>query len=77
MSEPDHRTSTPGEPLDPEQRISELRERHQALDLRLQQLDGQISLTPEEQVERKQVQKLKLLCKDQIAILQHAAEKKA
>ena len=53
-----------------EQQIAELKSKHQELDNRLLVLDGQISLTTEEQVERKRIQKLKLYCKDQIALLQ-------
>lgn len=58
-----------GEPT-VEEKISELRERHRSLDKRLQELDSQISLTSDEQLERKRIQKMKLLCKDQIALLQ-------
>ncbi len=46
--------------------IESLREEHQALEARLQELDGQVWLTPEEQIERKNCQKLKLLKKDKI-----------
>lgn len=40
---------------------------HQALERRLGELDGLAHLTPEEQMERKRVQKLKLAGKDRIA----------
>lgn len=40
---------------------------HQELERRLEELDGLPHLTPEEQVERKQVQKRKLAGKDRIA----------
>jgi uncharacterized protein YdcH (DUF465 family) len=44
---------------------------HEHLDLerRLEKLDGRAHLTPEEELERKQVQKLKLAGKDRIAEL--------
>jgi uncharacterized protein YdcH (DUF465 family) len=40
---------------------------HQNLESRLEELDGRLHLTPEEELERKQVQKLKLAGKDRIA----------
>lgn len=55
-------------------RVSRLREKHRTLDARLQQLDAHIALTSDEQVERRRLQKLKLLCKDQIALLRRAAD---
>jgi len=66
---PEH--DQPSGPLDPvvQEKILELRERHRTLDKRLKELDTQISLTSEEQLERKRIQKMKLLCKDQIALL--------
>ncbi len=53
-------------------RIRRLRDKHRTFDARLQQLDAHIALTSEEQLERKRLQKLKLLCKDQIALLRRA-----
>ncbi len=52
-----------------EEQIEELRTLHHELDLRLQQIDSHISLTTEEQIERKEIQKKKLFYKDQIALL--------
>ncbi len=42
----------------------ELKREHRALERRLEELNGFVYLTPEEQYERKQIQKLKLQKKD-------------
>lgn len=49
--------------------IAELRREHAALEEQLTALDNKLYLTPNEQVERKRVQKLKLAKKDQIHML--------
>ena len=46
--------------------IEALRAEHQRLEERLDELDAQVWLTPEEQIERKNCQKLKLAKKDRI-----------
>lgn len=43
---------------------------HGELETRLESLDAHVYLTPEEQLERKQIQKQKLLLKDKIRALQ-------
>lgn len=49
--------------------ISQLRLEHEQLEARLEELDRNLYLTPEEQFERKRIQKLKLRKKDQIQAL--------
>ncbi len=46
--------------------IGQLRNEHERLEARLETLDSNAYLTPNEQLERKRVQKLKLRAKDQI-----------
>ncbi len=50
--------------------IASLRREHAELDRKLEALNGRPYLTPQEQVERKRIQKLKLLKKDKIEMLQ-------
>ena len=50
--------------------VMALRALHQELEQRLSILDAHVYLTPEEQVERKQIQKKKLRLKDRMQILQ-------
>ncbi len=45
---------------------------HGELEERLQSLDGHVYLTPEEQLERKKIQKKKLLLKDRIRAMESA-----
>lgn len=51
------------------ERLQELQMQHHALEQRLAELDAHLSLTPEEQVERSRIKKLKLAMKDEIARL--------
>jgi hypothetical protein len=52
--------------------ITQLRAEHLELEKRLAELNSHISLTPEELVEKKRIQKLKLAKKDAIqALLSH------
>ena len=51
--------------------LQQLRDEHQALEARLSELNSHIYLTPEEQVEKKRIQKMKLAKKDQIQHLLH------
>lgn len=53
--------------------IDSLREEHQALEDRLTELNSRPYLTPSEQAEKQTIKKLKLLKKDQIAILTREA----
>ena len=53
-----------------EVRIDELRAEHRQLDQRLNELDNRVWLSPDEEYERKTCQKLKLLKKDQIYVLE-------
>ena len=53
--------------------VEQLLNEHQELERRLENLDRHGYLTPAEQIERKTIQKLKLLKKDQIAILTRQA----
>ena len=46
-----------------------LKQEHSELQARLEELDNRIYLTPQEEFERKTIQKLKLQKKDQIAAL--------
>jgi uncharacterized protein YdcH (DUF465 family) len=46
-----------------------LRERHGEIEKRLAELDRHLSLTPDEQIERSQLKKEKLLNKDRLARL--------
>ena len=46
-----------------------LQQEHSELQARLQELDNRLYLTPQEEFERKTIQKLKLQKKDQIAAL--------
>jgi hypothetical protein len=49
--------------------VTKLKQEHQKLEQRLDELNELVYLTPEEQRERKEVQKLKLLNKDKVAVL--------
>jgi hypothetical protein len=49
--------------------LAELTAEHEALEARLRELDRFVYLTPDEQLERKRIQKLKLQKKDQIQAL--------
>ena len=49
--------------------IQRLRQEHSELENQLSVLERRLYLTPDEQVERKRIQKLKLLKKDEIALL--------
>lgn len=61
------RPSGPGNEI-----VAALQAEHQALEARLAELDRHLSLTPEEQVERSRLKKLKLQMKDRMADLQRA-----
>jgi len=50
--------------------LERLRAEHRALDVRLAELDRHLSLTPEEQVERARIKKLKLATKDRMLRLE-------
>ncbi len=50
-------------------RLLQLRAEHRALEARIAELDRHLSLTPEEQVERARLKKLKLATKDAITRL--------
>jgi uncharacterized protein YdcH (DUF465 family) len=63
----DRHESTPQE--DSAEALVRLRAEHKDLETRLEELDGNVYLTPDEQFERKRIQKLKLKKKDQIASL--------
>ncbi len=47
-----------------------LKSEHETLDLRLEQLDRHLSLSPEEQYEKQVIKKRKLILKDRIAHLE-------
>ena len=49
--------------------VTKLKQEHQKLEQRLDELNQLVYLTPEEQRERKEVQKLKLLNKDKASVL--------
>ncbi len=49
--------------------LVQLQDEHAALELRLEQLDALIYLTPDEQLERKTIQKQKLRLKDRMTSL--------
>jgi uncharacterized protein YdcH (DUF465 family) len=55
--------------LETEQLLEQLRAEHRAIEVRLAELEGHLSLTPAEQIERAQLKKLKLAKKDQMAQL--------
>jgi hypothetical protein len=46
--------------------LDQLRDEHQELEARLEALDRNVYLTPDEQFERKRIQKMKLQTKDRI-----------
>ena len=50
----------------PQLRIARLRAEHQQLESRLDELNALVYLTPDEQFERKRIQKLKLQKKDML-----------
>lgn len=56
------------------EQIEALKLEHAALKRRLDDFDSHRFLTPAEQVERRRLQKLKLLAKDRIVQLEHVAE---
>ena len=56
---------------DVQQNLDRLRKEHHELDMRLQELERHLSLTPDEQVERAQIKKSKLQLKDDILRLTH------
>jgi len=51
-------------------RLAELRREHHRLESRLAELERHLSLTPDEQIERANLKKAKLLLKDDIAHLE-------
>jgi hypothetical protein len=51
--------------------LAQLRAEHLQLDKRLKKLNTHLSLTPDEQLEKKEIQKLKLLKKDQMNALEN------
>lgn len=53
----------------PQQQLSLVEERHRELDERLKKLGRRAYLTPAEQIEAAELKKLKLLAKDEIAVL--------
>ena len=55
--------------IDIEAEVSRLQTVHRELKARLSDLNSRLYLSPDEQVERKRLQKLKLATKDQIARL--------
>ena len=57
-------------PIDIDAEITRLQSVHRELKARLSDLNGRLYLSPDEQVERKRLQKLKLATKDEIARLQ-------
>jgi uncharacterized protein YdcH (DUF465 family) len=54
----------------PADRLDELRREHHRLELRLAELERHLSLSPDEQIERANLKKAKLLLKDDIAHLE-------
>ncbi|MEL7369657.1 MAG: DUF465 domain-containing protein [Myxococcota bacterium] len=56
-------------PSEIEAEISRLQQVHRELKARLSELNSRLYLSPEEEVERKRLQKLKLATKDQIVRL--------
>lgn len=54
--------------------LAELMDEHQALEARLAELDTHVYLLPQEQQERKRVQKRKLMVKDRIFLIQRRLE---
>lgn len=61
-------SASPGvdSPMNVEDRIEALSTEHRQLDAQIKALDSQVWLSPEEQLQRKRFQKLKLATKDQI-----------
>jgi uncharacterized protein YdcH (DUF465 family) len=55
--------------VDSDELLDKLRAEHRAIEVRLAELEGHLSLTPAEQIERAQLKKLKLAKKDQMARL--------
>jgi len=51
---------------DVQAQLTRLKSEHARLEMRLQELDRHLSLTPEEQLERAQIKKAKLQLKDDI-----------
>lgn len=58
--------------MDFQSELSQLKIEHEDLEGQLSELDDLIYLTPEEQIERKNIQKRKLQLKDRIALLRAA-----
>ncbi len=56
-------------PIDIQAEVGRLQAVHRELKARLSDLNSRLYLSPEEQIERKRLQKLKLATKDQIAFL--------
>ena len=56
----------PGEPFDPSQMITQLREQHSGLERRLTELHGRLFLTPSEEIEVRRIKRAKLVAKDRI-----------
>lgn len=54
--------------------IAQLRAEHLQLEERLKLLNTRLTLTPDEQIEKKQIQKLKLLKKDQMNALENVTK---
>ena len=54
--------------------LEQLRAEHLHLEQRLKKLNAHLSLTPDEQLEKKEIQKLKLLKKDQMNALENQAK---
>jgi hypothetical protein len=54
--------------------IAQLRTEHLKLEQRLEKLNAQLTLTPAEQLEKKEIQKLKLLKKDQMNALENVTK---
>lgn len=63
---------TPTRPraLDVEAEITRLKREHRELKARLSELNSRLHLTVDEEVERKTIQKLKLMKKDRLAALE-------
>ncbi len=62
-------SSADNSPIDIEAEVSRLQEVHRELKARLSDLNSRLYLSPDEQVERKRLQKLKLATKDRIVRL--------
>ncbi len=65
----DHSTGSSREREDVRFEIERLHREHNELKARLSELNSRVYLSPEEEVERKTIQKLKLQKKDRLALL--------